>query len=437
MDIREQIDDYIRKYQFEIVSRTCDLVKIPSVNMADDSDKPYGRNCARALDLLSELCREKGLIVQNLDYRCLEVRCESKPRGKRLVIATHADVVPTEDENLYDPFAGTVYGDYIVGRGVVDDKGPLMASLYALAFFKEYQIPLDNDIRLFFGSNEEQGMDDLAYYLEREGMPDWGLSVDDDFPVVNGEKHVLRFSLSGPKHEDLTRMHSFGSAQRTVHDCCETVRNGVHLSLRRSEEIPNPVCHQILHSADPLFRDPEMDRQIKALVQDPEGLRLGLATEDAQSGKTKVTVIGAQTLGEELQVSFDVRLPVTEQVENAQSRLETYASDHGFVLELSKISRGYYYSPDHPMISLLTDTYNQAAEAAEQPYVMSACTYARGFSQGCGFGCGDPHEKKPFPPGHGGCHGPDEAHHIGVLLEAVRHLILGIKAVDTFWSETK
>ena len=48
-------------------------------------------------------------------------------------IASHADVVPADKDNLYPPFGGTVQGDYIVGRGVVDDKGPLMATLYALS----------------------------------------------------------------------------------------------------------------------------------------------------------------------------------------------------------------------------------------------------------------------------------------------------------------
>lgn len=50
MDLREQIDAYIEKYKFEIVSRTCDFVKIPSVSTSDDSGRPYGLECARALD---------------------------------------------------------------------------------------------------------------------------------------------------------------------------------------------------------------------------------------------------------------------------------------------------------------------------------------------------------------------------------------------------
>ena len=51
------------------------------------------------------------------------------------------------------------------------------------------------------------------------------------------------------------------------------------------------------------------------------------------------------------------------------------------------------------------------------------------------FGAGNPHEAKPFPAGHGGAHGPDEAHNIPVLLTAVKMYILGIQAIDEAWSQ--
>ena len=34
MNLKEQIEEYLQKNKFEIVSRTCDLVKIPSINDA-------------------------------------------------------------------------------------------------------------------------------------------------------------------------------------------------------------------------------------------------------------------------------------------------------------------------------------------------------------------------------------------------------------------
>ena len=436
MELREQIAEYLHNRQFEIVSRTCDLVKIPSINVRDDSDKPYGRQCAKALDYLQDLCREKDLIAENFDYHCLEVKCDNNRSGKRLVIATHADVVTAEDDHIYAPFAGSVYGDYIIGRGVVDDKGPLMASLYALAFFKEYGIPLKNDIRLFFGSNEECGMDDLDYYLKIAGQPDWGLAVDDDFPAVNGEKGLVQFTIAAPKSAHAEMIRSFGPNQRIVHDFCETTIDGANTVLKRSEKIPNPVLYAFTQSGVPLFRDPEDAEKIIGLLQDTDGSGMGICFCDEMSGKTSVKVIRAQTAGENIELTFDVRIPVSADAEEVADSIRAYAERQKLAVRIEKVSRGYYLTAEHPMISMLTDLYNNEANADDKPYVMGGCTYARKFDHGCGFGAGNPHEVKPLPKGHGGCHGADEAHHIQVLLDAVKMLILGIKAIDDQWSET-
>ncbi len=435
MELREQIAEYIEKKQYEIVSRTCDLVKIPSINVEDDSDKPYGRQCAQALDYLDDLCKEKNLVTRNLDYRCLEVKCSENQTGKRLVIATHADVVATEDDNIYPPFAGRVYGDYIIGRGVIDDKGPLMACLYAMAFFKEYNIPLKNDIRLFFGSNEECGMDDLQYYLDLEGQPDWGLSVDDDFPTVNGERGLVHFSVTVPKSEHADYIHSYGSKQRLIHDFCETTIDGVNTVLGRSEKIKNPVLYTFTESKVPLMKNPEDEKNILALMRDIEGKEIGINFQDEVSGKTAVKVLSAQSVGENIEFVFDIRIPVSRTTDEVVDSLKAYGESHKLPIKIVKVSKGYFQPADNPMVALLTDVYNKEVNANEKPYVMGACTYARVFENGCGFGSGNPHEVKPLPKGHGACHGPDEAHNIPVLLDAVKMLILGIKAVDDFWSK--
>ena len=51
-----------------------------------------------------------------------------------VILLAHYDVVdaPDADRWTYPPFAGTVAGDHVWGRGAIDDKGPLMALLEAL-----------------------------------------------------------------------------------------------------------------------------------------------------------------------------------------------------------------------------------------------------------------------------------------------------------------
>nr|MCR4817579.1 M20/M25/M40 family metallo-hydrolase [Fretibacterium sp.] len=53
---------------------------------------------------------------------------------RRLCILTHMDVVPDGDRSLWtvDPFDPVVKGSRLYGRGVSDDSGPLISSLFAL-----------------------------------------------------------------------------------------------------------------------------------------------------------------------------------------------------------------------------------------------------------------------------------------------------------------
>ena len=153
------------------------------------------------------------------------------------------------------------------------------------------------------------------------------------------------------------------------------------------------------------------------------------------SGKTSVKVFSAETKGENLILSFDIRTPVTLNTDEVVKKLMDYGTKTGRQVTVEKVSKGYYKGPDDKMVSMLTELYNNEFRTNEKPYVMGACTYARLFENGCGFGGGNPHEVKPFPKGHGAAHGADEAHNISVLLDAVKMLILGIQAIDNQWSE--
>ena len=433
MDWELEIEEYLSQQKEDIIRRLCGLVQIPSVAVEDGSGYPYGRPCAQALDFCQALCREKGLFTTNYDYRCVEARLNEVQKGRRLVLASHADVVPADAENLYPPFGGTIQDGYIVGRGAVDDKGPLIATLYALAFFKEKRIPLKNDVRLVFGSNEENGMDDMDYYLEKAGQPDWGLAVDDDFPVTNGEKGLIRFTLSGRIHPAVQSVHSEGERQRLIHDRCTVCRGGDEVTEERIDPSDNPVVRTVERQG-PLLAEEAAGEILLKLCGDTHAALLDLDRQDEASGRTLLRLYQLSTQGDRLVCSFDLRLPVSFPVEEALPILRAAAGRLGFPLEITKRSPGYYVPESDPMVSLLTNLYNSETGTNDKPYVMGACTYARAFRHGCGFGAGNPHEVKPFPAGHGAAHGPDEAHNIQVLLTAIKMYILGIRAIDAFWN---
>jgi len=76
----------------------------------------------------------------------------------------------------------------------MDDKGPILAALYALKAIKEAGLKLSKRVRILFGTNEESGSRDIKYYLEQGGeILIVGFTPDGDYPAVNSEKGIIFF----------------------------------------------------------------------------------------------------------------------------------------------------------------------------------------------------------------------------------------------------
>lgn len=54
-----------------------------------------------------------------------------------VAVLGHLDVVPEGDGWSFDPFGGEIRDGKVFGRGAMDDKGPTIAALYALAALRD------------------------------------------------------------------------------------------------------------------------------------------------------------------------------------------------------------------------------------------------------------------------------------------------------------
>ena len=90
----------------------------------------------------------------------------------------------------------------LYGRGVLDNKGPIISCLYALKIVKDLNIPLSKRVRIIFGSNEETGFKDIPYYLNNEEPPISGFTPDCKFPAVYGERGILDITICSKKLSD-------------------------------------------------------------------------------------------------------------------------------------------------------------------------------------------------------------------------------------------
>ncbi|MFC5284390.1 M20 family peptidase [Pedobacter alpinus] len=79
--------------------------------------------------------------------------------SKPVVLMAHQDVVPieeaTKDKWTVNPFSGEIKDGYIYGRGVIDDKGSLIALLESAEILLQQGFVPQSDIYFVFGHDEE------------------------------------------------------------------------------------------------------------------------------------------------------------------------------------------------------------------------------------------------------------------------------------------
>jgi acetylornithine deacetylase/succinyl-diaminopimelate desuccinylase-like protein len=76
---------------------------------------------------------------------------------KPILLAAHADVVGVErDKWSFDPFAGTMKGGYVYGRGALDFKGGLAVFAEAVMRLARNKVPLNRDV-IFLSEADEEG----------------------------------------------------------------------------------------------------------------------------------------------------------------------------------------------------------------------------------------------------------------------------------------
>ena len=188
--------------------------------------------------LVEKMARDFGLQYRNIDNRIFEVKLPG--RGKEeFGILTHADVVPAvlsewvlDDGTRLDPFKVTRVGDFLYGRGTIDDKGSIAAVLYAMKVVKESGLPLDRTIRLMIETTEETGGDAMKYYREKTPLPEYNIVLDSKYPAVVAEKGsgglrvLFPVEASDGKRTAVTSMAGAAAAHAVPQNATATLKGG-------------------------------------------------------------------------------------------------------------------------------------------------------------------------------------------------------------------
>ena len=160
---------------------------------------PFGEGVKSALDFVAKLGKDYGFKVDTCEGYATEISFGEK--GTLVGIYAHSDVVPVSGKWDHPPFDAKIVGEgkeaKMIGRGVTDDKGPLIAAFFAMKLLKDNGLLNDFRVRLVTGGDEERGSSCLHHYfhsLKKEHC-DFGFTPDAEFPLIYAEKSITRADL--------------------------------------------------------------------------------------------------------------------------------------------------------------------------------------------------------------------------------------------------
>jgi len=153
-EVKTYLDKWFDERRDALIS---DLARLCAVRSVFDTPKPgapYGEPARAALDLSCEIMRSLGF--EPTIYKDMLAQCDLGDAALPAVgIIAHVDVVAASGGAwTSDPFTLTERGGSLYARGVTDDKGPAIASIYALAAARDAAIAcgatLTSEMEAFF-----------------------------------------------------------------------------------------------------------------------------------------------------------------------------------------------------------------------------------------------------------------------------------------------
>ena len=408
----------IEPLQDEMLERLSRLININSVEGAPLAGKPFGEGPAKALKEALSIADEMGFETCNMENYCGYAEMGS---GKDLIgICAHLDVVPAGEGWDSDPFHMERRGDYVYGRGVSDDKGAVIASLYAMKIVKELGIPLNKRVRLIMGCNEETGSKCMKYYGEHGERVTAGFTPDGNFPGIHGEKGSCHMLVKS-RNTSILSMNG-GFVSNAVCNRCETKIPSQKVSAEalKSELKKMPLADWKVteengvitidakgvaaHASTPLLgvnaagytmlalknagmQDDFVDFYNEKIGVSCDGAGIGCKVSDQYGGLTLNNGI-VKTENGIISCTIDIRYPVTLNPEKLRALAEPNLSNDKGSITIESIGEPLFYPEDSALVQNLLNAYQEVTGDREHlPEVIGGGTYAKSVPGIIAFGC--------------------------------------------------
>ena len=421
--MEQKIDQWIETHTDEMIGTLQAAIRIPSVLDEKATDTPFGREIGKALQFFLDTGRQMGFSVTDIEGYAGAVEWgEGEPR---LGILVHTDVVPAGDGWTYPPFGGEVHDGRIYGRGVMDDKGPAVSVLYAMAALRNAGFTPRGTVQLIIGTDEETGQNrGLNRYMEERPVPHFGFSPDGEFPVIHGEKGIIHFNVAeiDPYRDDLILSVEGGHRPNMVPETC-TCWFTRGLTMEEADRVGG-IARDMMEEADwELLGDTLTIHGVAAHGSMPEkginavgrllvlldragllpeagllpmlakriglaydGKAMGLDLSDATTGHLTLNLGEIHINKKESRAVLDIRYPATKSGEDVIAILSEKAEEAGAQVKVRSHNMPLYMEKDSDIVQSLLGVYREVTGDMTEPFTIGGGTYAREIPNAVAFG---------------------------------------------------
>lgn len=432
--------NYIESEKELLLKDLAEMIKIPSkLEGYDNPEYPFGKNIDDALNAFLKIGEKLGFKTKNVDKHCGYI--EFGEGDEMVGIVGHLDVVPEGEGWTYPPFELTINDGKVYGRGTIDDKGPMMAALYAMKAVKE-KAEIHKRVRLIIGLNEENDWKGIEYYKEHEELPTVGFSPDADFPCIYSEKALLTVYTEDDYNENnIIKIKGVDCRNNRINVVPKYCAVKLEVTESISEELKKLLITKIeedisftriqnefyietrgiqAHAAHPdlginavskmvillneIFNKFGIENKTINLLANKignefDGESLGIKHVNEELGNLTLNLASLELEDGKIKSGMNLRIPGDITIQEVKEKITS---------ELKEINPRYegekealYIPKDNELVQKLCKIYNDYTGQNKEPLAIGGATFARAFKNCVSFGAMNP--EKPDM-----CHQVDE-----------------------------
>lgn len=415
------LEKYLEERRDEILKVLADFIAIPSVS--DDA-----QNVRAALRFALDIGKKLGFDSKSVLDDGVGI-IEVGQGDENLGILAHVDVVsPGEaDEWKTPPFEAVMKDGKIYGRGTLDDKGMVIASLYAMKAVESLKLPFKKKVSLILGTQEEVEWTDMEEYVKKYPLPDYGFTPDGEYPICNIEKGnadiTMEFDVKDPMDKGTLCIEKIvvGVANNVVPGKAKAMlSNGETISVSGKQVHscqPERGENAIFKLYDVLSKMPLEDNKLLHLLKsinlslsDIFGEKLGLYSESeyyegefVHRNAFSPTVFISDKGKAKLNVN--IRFAYGQSFQEIKDRFSKWAEEHGGKIISATSTPAVFVSKEKPFLGVLAEAYEEVSGLKNEYTLAYGGSYAKAMPNVVSWA-------PIFPGEEDTCHEPNE--YIGV-----------------------